>query len=139
MSQVKKKPKKFNFIILISKKLCMKSLASLWQLFDTDSRLKSERLPIIILKFICGKDKKLVVIEIVSDNATFSEVSLRRCQISKMALFTKIVIGFRSLNVFSKKPNLEVWQETKRAFRFYKSLMLVPITPCKHRWFSYNY
>ena len=87
----------------------MKSLASLWQFVDIDSWLQSERLPTVILKFICGGDKKLTVIEIVSDNATFSKVSLGRCQTSKMVLFAKIVIGFRPLNVFSKKPDLEVW------------------------------
>ena len=81
----------------------MKSLASLWQFFDIDSRLQPERIPTVILKFICGGDKKLTLIEILSDNATFSEVSLGHCQTSKMALFAKIVIGFRTLNVFSKK------------------------------------
>ena len=57
---------------------------------------------------MCGGDKKLTVIEIVSDNATFSGVSLGRCRTSKMALFAKIVIGFRSVNVFPKILNLEV-------------------------------
>ena len=85
----------------------MKSLGSLWQFFDIDYRLQSERLPTVILKFICKGDKKLTVIEIVSDNATFSEVSLGRYWTSKMALFAKIVIGFRPLNVFPEKLNLE--------------------------------
>ena len=80
----------------------MKSLASLRQFFDIDSRLQSESLPTVTLKFICGGDKKLTVINIVSHNATFSEVSLGRCRTSIMALFAKIVIGFRPLNVFPK-------------------------------------
>ena len=60
----------------------------------------------------------MTVIEVVSDNATFPEVSLGCCQTSKMRLFAKMLIGFKPLNVFSKKPNLEVWQETKHTSDF---------------------
>ena len=63
-------------------------------------------------------DKKLTIIEIVSDNVTFSEVSLGWCQTSKMELFAKIVIAFKPLNVFLKKTNLEVWQDTKHTSDF---------------------
>ena len=63
-------------------------------------------------------DKKTDVIEIVSDNATFSWVSLRCCQTSKMTLFAKMLIGFKLLNVFLEKANLEVWQEIKHTSDF---------------------
>ena len=95
-------------MILISKEVVYEILSFSLTIFDIESRLHSERLPTVILKFICGGDKKLTVIEIVSANATFSEVSLGCCRTSKMALFAKIVTGFRPLNVFPKKTNLEV-------------------------------
>ena len=73
---------------------------------DINSRLQLEKLPTVILKFIYGGDKKLTVIEIVSDNARFSEVSLGYSQISKVVLFGKIATGFKPLNAFFKKTQL---------------------------------
>ena len=37
-------------------------------------------------------------------NGTISEVALRHCQTSKMALFAKLVKCLKPLNVFAKNP-----------------------------------
>ena len=51
----------------------------------------------VILKFICGWDRKIGCFEIVMINGTFSEAYLGPCQTSKIELFSKIVTGLREL------------------------------------------
>ena len=116
--------------------LCVKPLVRLWKFLHIDSRLESERLPTVILKFICEGDKKLAVIEIVNDNGTFSG-DFRMLSNIWHGTFGKNSYWALAVKYFFKNTQLRSFTRYWRYLWFYKCLMLVPINPCKHRLFFF--